>query len=213
VSLRGAKPDAISSKVWEEIAGSLPLPRNDRTSFMDNKLEIIVRLCKKILAFRSKNSEGEAHIFARPEQIVDVITSLRDAHGFELLSALTAVDYWPGQEPRFTRHLSVDVDREEPVDPGPRPGSGDQPGRPDRDRCVRLRGTGASANSGTCSASASRAIPTCAAFDAADWEGIRCARITRWAMKSRSSPSTSKRSTCASLTPRNSYGPATRSNS
>jgi NADH-quinone oxidoreductase subunit C len=30
-----------------------------------------------------------------------VITALRDTHSFELMSALTAVDYWPQEEPRF----------------------------------------------------------------------------------------------------------------
>jgi NADH-quinone oxidoreductase subunit C len=68
---------------------------------MDNKLEIIVEALQTEFGLSFKEFRGEAHIFVRPEQIVDVITSLRDAHGFELLSALTAVDYWPGQEPRF----------------------------------------------------------------------------------------------------------------
>ena len=40
-------------------------------------------------------------MFIKPEQIVDALTLLRDAHQFELLSALTAVDYWPQMEPRF----------------------------------------------------------------------------------------------------------------
>jgi NADH-quinone oxidoreductase subunit C len=68
---------------------------------MDNKLEIIVDTLQKDFGLSFEEFRGEAHIFARPEQIVDVITALRDVHAFELLSALTAVDYWPGQEPRF----------------------------------------------------------------------------------------------------------------
>ena len=39
--------------------------------------------------------------FVKPEQIVDALTLLRDEYEFELLSALTAVDYWPQQSPRF----------------------------------------------------------------------------------------------------------------
>ena len=35
------------------------------------------------------------------EQIVDVLTLLRDEYKFELLSALTASDYWPQESPRF----------------------------------------------------------------------------------------------------------------
>jgi NADH-quinone oxidoreductase subunit C len=68
---------------------------------MNNILEEIVEALQTEFGLSFEEFRGEAHIFVRPEQIVDVITSLRDAHGFELLSALTAVDYWPGQEPRF----------------------------------------------------------------------------------------------------------------
>jgi len=42
---------------------------------------------------------------------------LRDTHEFELLSALTAVDYWPQQEPRFHVIYQFDVASKEPVDP------------------------------------------------------------------------------------------------
>ena len=68
---------------------------------MDNKLEEIVEALQKDFDLTFEEFREEAHVFARPEQIVDVITSLRDAHEFELLSALTAVDYWPQEEPRF----------------------------------------------------------------------------------------------------------------
>ena len=36
-----------------------------------------------------------------PDQIVDALTFLRDEHEFSLLSVLTAVDYWPQENPRF----------------------------------------------------------------------------------------------------------------
>jgi NADH-quinone oxidoreductase subunit C len=68
---------------------------------MDNTLEKIVEALQKDFAVTFEEFRNEAHVFAQAEQIVDVITSLRDTHEFELLSALTAVDYWPGQEPRF----------------------------------------------------------------------------------------------------------------
>jgi len=68
---------------------------------MDNKLKEIVEALQKDFDLTFEEFREEAHVFVRPEQIVDVITSLRDAHEFELLSALTAVDYWPQQEPRF----------------------------------------------------------------------------------------------------------------
>lgn len=85
---------------------------------MDNKLEKIGRALQKDFEITFEEFRNEMHIFVQPEQIVGVITSLRDAHGFELLSALTAVDYWPQQEPRFhviyqltsiTQNLSVQL--------------------------------------------------------------------------------------------------------
>jgi NADH-quinone oxidoreductase subunit C len=74
---------------------------------MDNKLEKIVQALQKDFDATFEEFRNEAHVFVQPEQIVDVITSLRDVHEFELLSAMTAVDYWPqasspqGEEPRF----------------------------------------------------------------------------------------------------------------
>lgn len=68
---------------------------------MDKKLEEIVKALQKDFDLTFEEFRGEAHVFVRPEQIVEVITSLRDEHEFELLSALTAVDYWPQTDPRF----------------------------------------------------------------------------------------------------------------
>src|ERR1044071_5158095 len=44
---------------------------------------------------------GEVHVFLKPEHIVDALTLLRDKYDFELLSALTAIDYLPQVSPRF----------------------------------------------------------------------------------------------------------------
>jgi len=68
---------------------------------MDKKLEEIVQVLEKDFGLTHEEFREEAHIFVQPEQIVDVITSVRDTHGFELLSAMTVVDYWPQEEPRF----------------------------------------------------------------------------------------------------------------
>lgn len=85
---------------------------------MDNKLEKIVQAVQKDFELTFEEFRNEVHVFVQPEQIVDVITSLRDKHEFALLSALTAVDYWPGQEPRFhviyqltsiTQNLSIQL--------------------------------------------------------------------------------------------------------
>ena len=68
---------------------------------MDNKLEKIVQALQKDFDASFEEFRGEVHVFVQSEQIVEVITALRDAHSFELMSALTAVDYWPQEEPRF----------------------------------------------------------------------------------------------------------------
>ena len=68
---------------------------------MDKKLEPIVQALQEKFGATLEEFRGEAHIFVKPEQIVDVLTLLRDADKFELLSALTASDYWPQGSPRF----------------------------------------------------------------------------------------------------------------
>jgi NADH-quinone oxidoreductase subunit C len=50
---------------------------------------------------------GEVSLTVMPEQIIDICLSLRDEFSFEMLSAQTAVDYWPAQEPRF--HLIYEL--------------------------------------------------------------------------------------------------------
>jgi NADH-quinone oxidoreductase subunit C len=85
---------------------------------MDNKLEKIVKAAQEAFSITVEEFRGEAHLFVKPEQIAEVLTFLRDEQQFELLSALTAVDYWPQQEPRFhviyqltsiAKNLSVQV--------------------------------------------------------------------------------------------------------
>jgi NADH-quinone oxidoreductase subunit C len=85
---------------------------------MDNQLKNIVEALQEVFEVTYEEFRGEAHVFVQPEKIVDAITSLRDTHEFQLLSAMTAVDYWPQQEPRFhviyqltsiTKNLSIQV--------------------------------------------------------------------------------------------------------
>ncbi len=48
------------------------------------------------ISFRDKPS-----LIVPPDQIVPVTETMRDTYNFEVLSSLSAVDYWPEQEPRF----------------------------------------------------------------------------------------------------------------
>lgn len=85
---------------------------------MNDELEKITQNLQKKYDATFEEVRDEVHLFVQPEQIADVLTSLRDDHEFELLSALTAVDYWPKESPRFnviyqltsvTRNLSYQV--------------------------------------------------------------------------------------------------------
>jgi len=53
--------------------------------------------------FRADASEfrGQVSLLVPAENIVAACQALRDEFHFEMLSAETAVDYWPQQEPRF----------------------------------------------------------------------------------------------------------------
>jgi NADH-quinone oxidoreductase subunit C len=68
---------------------------------MDKNLEPTVKAVQNKFGATSEEFRDEVHLFVKPEQIVDALTILRDEHNFELLSALTAVDYYPQTSPRF----------------------------------------------------------------------------------------------------------------
>ena len=68
---------------------------------MDKKLEKIVQDLQERYGSSVEEFRDEAHVFVKPEQIVDALTLLRDKYEFELLSAQTATDYWPQMTPRF----------------------------------------------------------------------------------------------------------------
>ena len=68
---------------------------------MDIKLEPIVKIIQEKFSATFEEFRDEVHLFLKPEQIVEALTLLSDEHHFELLSALTAVDYYPQTSPRF----------------------------------------------------------------------------------------------------------------
>ncbi len=68
---------------------------------MDDRLNKVVQVLQEQAGATFEEARGEVHIFLRARQVVDALTFLRDAHEFSLLSALTAVDYWPQENPRF----------------------------------------------------------------------------------------------------------------
>lgn len=68
---------------------------------MDKKLEKIVQALQEQFGSSIEEFRDEVHVFVKPEQIVDALLLLRDKYDFELLSALTASDYYPQTAPRF----------------------------------------------------------------------------------------------------------------
>ena len=68
---------------------------------MDKKLEKIVQALQENFGSAIEEFRDEVHVFVKAEQIVEALTLLRDKYEFELLSALTASDYYPKMSPRF----------------------------------------------------------------------------------------------------------------
>src|SRR5512143_3936575 len=68
---------------------------------MDTRLQELVKVLQEQAGATFEESRGEVHILVNAARVVEALTFLRDAHEFSLLSALTAVDYWPQENPRF----------------------------------------------------------------------------------------------------------------
>ena len=68
---------------------------------MDTKLKKIVDALQEKFGTTHEEFRDEVHVFVKAENIVDALTLLRDKHNFQLLSAMTAVDYFPQMSPRF----------------------------------------------------------------------------------------------------------------
>jgi NADH-quinone oxidoreductase subunit C len=68
---------------------------------MDTKLKKMVDALQEMFGSSIEEFRDEVHVFVKPGQIVAALTFLRDKHEFELLSALTATDYYPQNTPRF----------------------------------------------------------------------------------------------------------------
>lgn len=68
---------------------------------MDKKLETIVQALQEKFSTSLEEFRNEVHVFVNPENIVEALTLLRDKYDFELLSAMTASDYYPQMSPRF----------------------------------------------------------------------------------------------------------------
>lgn len=68
---------------------------------MDKKLETIVQALQERFGVTFEEFRSETHVLVRVENIIDALTLLRDKYDFELLSAMSAIDFWPELSPRF----------------------------------------------------------------------------------------------------------------
>jgi NADH-quinone oxidoreductase subunit C len=68
---------------------------------MDTRLEPIVQALQDKYSTSLEEFRNEVHVFINPADIIAALTLLRDEYQFELLSAMTASDYWPQQTPRY----------------------------------------------------------------------------------------------------------------
>jgi NADH-quinone oxidoreductase subunit C len=68
---------------------------------MNEELQNVVSGLVERFGVEGKEFRGQTSLIVSPEQIIEVCQVLRDEYKFEWLEVLTAVDYWPQQEPRF----------------------------------------------------------------------------------------------------------------
>jgi NADH-quinone oxidoreductase subunit C len=67
---------------------------------MDKNLQPIVEQLEKEFGLTASEYRGDASLVLPAEKIVAACQRMQGL-GFEMLSALTAVDYWPEEQPRF----------------------------------------------------------------------------------------------------------------
>lgn len=68
---------------------------------MEKSLEPIVKELQEKFGITFEEFRGEVQCIIKADHIIEALTTLRDTHHFELLSAQTAVDYYPQTAPRF----------------------------------------------------------------------------------------------------------------
>lgn len=68
---------------------------------MEKRLEPVIAALKADFSARVEEFRGDPQVIVAGDRIVDVLTCLRDKYHFEQLITLTAVDYWPEENPRF----------------------------------------------------------------------------------------------------------------
>jgi NADH-quinone oxidoreductase subunit C len=68
---------------------------------MNANLSTIIEKLVNRFAGQTIEFAGEPSVILPVEKIAEAARAIHDEFGFDLLSALTAVDYWPAEDPRF----------------------------------------------------------------------------------------------------------------
>ena len=68
---------------------------------MEEPLQSVIKSVSERFNAPVGEFRGDFSLIVSPEQIVEACRMLRDEYGCNLLSELTAVDYWPQESPRF----------------------------------------------------------------------------------------------------------------
>lgn len=68
---------------------------------MENVLDEIALSIKERFGAEPADFRDQKILMVPADQIVEVVRTLKDEHGFNMLADETAMDYWPQEEPRF----------------------------------------------------------------------------------------------------------------
>jgi NADH-quinone oxidoreductase subunit C len=68
---------------------------------MNDSLSSAIQVIQDEFGVPSSEFRGQYSLAVTGDNLVQVCQALRDRFGFEMLAGLTAVDYWPQQDPRF----------------------------------------------------------------------------------------------------------------
>lgn len=68
---------------------------------MNEELQNVVSGLEERFDIKSEEFRNETNLIVPSQDLVEICQTLRDEFGFNFLEVLTAVDYWPEQDPRF----------------------------------------------------------------------------------------------------------------
>ena len=68
---------------------------------MSEHLQSAVQTLEENFGTTKQTFRDETTLFIQPDQIVEVCRTLRDEFEFNMVANMTAVDYWPQDDPRF----------------------------------------------------------------------------------------------------------------